>query len=149
MTNQRPLQKDESLTMQTSQRSTNERRRGSLSMELVFVLPILGVLLLGIFEYSLLFFARGEVVDAGRAGCRIACLPGATAYDVEEHVLASLSPRLREYAEVGVDAGAYSGDPVMVAVRVPMRAAAPDLLWPIGFGLHGKHLVSETRMVKE
>lgn len=128
---------------------SHRRRRGSLTMELIFVLPILGVLLLGLFEYSLLFFARSEVVDASRAGARIASLPGASAIDVEEHVLATLSPRLRTSAEVGVEAGAYTGDPVIVAVRVPMASAAPDLLWPIGFSLEGNHLVSETRMVKE
>jgi len=118
-------------------------------MELVLVLPILGILLLGLFEYSLLFFARGEVVDASRTGARIASLPGATEYDVEEHVLASLSPRLRQTARVAVQTGQYSGDPVIVAVRVPMESASPDLLWPIGFSLDGRDLVSETQMLKE
>jgi hypothetical protein len=118
-------------------------------MELVFVLPILGVLLLGLFEYSLLFFARGEVVDASRAGARFASLPGATFEAVEQQVLNSLSPRLRASAQVGIEEGVFTGDPVSVAVKVPMSSAAPDLLWPIGFGLNGKDLSSETHMVKE
>ncbi len=125
------------------------QRRGSLTMELIFVLPILGVLLLGLFEYSLLFHARGEVVDASRAGARFASLPGCTPEAVEQQVLITLSPRLRSNAEVVVEAGAYSGDPVQVSVRVPMTSASPDLLWPIGFSLQGQYLLSETRMVKE
>ena len=126
-----------------------KRRRGSLSMELVLVLPILGILLMGLFEFSLLFFARSEVVDASRAGARKATLPGTTLADVELEVLQTLSPRLRDAAQVGIESGAYSGDPVIVAVRVPMSAASPDLLWPIGFGLQNNDLVCETRMVKE
>lgn len=137
------------LRMQARPCLRRSRRRGSLTMELILVLPILGVLLLGLFEYSLLFFARAEVVDASRAGARIASLPGASLEDVETQVLNSLSPRLRQTAEVGIEAGSYTGDPVTVGVKVPMSSAAPDMLWPIGFGLSGKNLVSETRMVKE
>jgi Flp pilus assembly protein TadG len=137
------------LSSMTRSASRRRRRRGSLTMELIFVLPILGVLLLGLFEYSLLFFARGEVVDASRAGARFASLPGCSPADVEQQVLNSLSPRLRPTAEVTVQTGVYSGDPVSVAVRVPMANAAPDMLWPIGFSLTGQFLYSETRMAKE
>lgn len=133
----------------TTRRFTRRRRRGSLTLELLFVLPILLVLLLGLFEFSLLFFARGEVVEASRSGARKATLTGVAAEDVEAEVLASLSPRLRPAAEVDIEPGAFSGDPVIVAVRVPMAAAAPDLLWPIGFSLQGRSLLCETRMAKE
>ena len=44
------------------------RRRGVLSMELVLTLPIVGVVLLALFEFTLLFYARGLVVEASRAG---------------------------------------------------------------------------------
>lgn len=128
---------------------TRRRRRGSLTLELIFVLPVLITLLLGLFEFSLLFFARGEVVEASRAGARKASLPGAAVADVEQEVLNCLPPRLRSAAAVGVEAGVYSGDPVVVAVTVPMSAASPDLLWPIGFSLTGNNLVCETRLTKE
>ncbi len=118
-------------------------------MELVLVLPILLMLLLGMFEFSLLFFARGDVVDASRAGARRAAMPGVSEQEVREDVLSSLPESLRMAAEVSVQGGAYTGDPVLVTVRVPMQAAAPDLLWPIGFGLQGRTLLSETWMVKE
>jgi hypothetical protein len=45
--------------------------------------------------------------------------------------------------------GEQTGDVVAVGIRVPMRMAAPDLLWPIGVGLAGRDLYSETRMIKE
>lgn len=135
--------------IRTAHTLSQRRRRGSLTMELIFVLPILGTLLLGLFEYSLLFFARGEVVDASRAGARFAALAGVAPADVEQQVLTSLSPRLRSAAEIAIETGVHSGDPVSVAVRVPMASAAPDLLWPIGFSLSGQYILSETRMVKE
>ena len=138
-----------SLPMTNHRSRIGKSRGGSLTMELVFVLPILGVLLLGIFEYSLLFFARGEVVDASRAGARFASLAGSSTVEIEQRVLNTLSPRLRGTAEIGIESGVFSGDPVSVAVKVPMSSAAPDLLWPIGFGLNGKHLISQTHMVKE
>ncbi|MFV0444594.1 MAG: TadE/TadG family type IV pilus assembly protein [Planctomycetaceae bacterium] len=146
-TSRNRLTRNGNLRQTTATRLTG--RRGSLVMELVFVLPILGILLLGLFEYSLLFFARGEVVDACRSGARAATLPGSTVQDVEQRVLASLSPRLRATAEIDIQSGVYTGDEVAVSVAVPMASAAPDLLWPIGFGLTGKDLYSETHMVKE
>jgi Flp pilus assembly protein TadG len=118
-------------------------------MELVLTLPILAVLLLGLFEFSLLFFARGDVVDACRAGAKQASLQGATQADVEAAVLNSLSPRLQENCVVEANLGQYSGDPVSVAVSVPMTAASPDLLWVVGFSLQEQNLYCQTHMNKE
>ncbi len=118
-------------------------------MELVFTLPILFVVLLALFEFSLLFSARSDVVEAARAGCRKACLPGATRQDVEAEIQRVLSPRLRRGAEVAIERGSRSGDVVAVAVKTPMSNASPDLLWMIGYRLQGRSLISETRMVRE
>ncbi len=38
---------------------------------------------------------------------------------------------------------------VSVSVAVPMRSAAPDLLWPIGYSLQQRRLYAETKMIKE
>lgn len=124
-------------------------RRGVLSLELVFTLPILGVLLLGLLEFSLLFFARADVVEACRAGARKATLHGVTAHDVEQEVQSALSPRLQSGLEVYAELPQATGELVTVAVRVPMNSAAPDLLWPIGFSVAGQYLACETRMAKE
>lgn len=124
-------------------------RRGVLSMELLLTLPILTVLLFGLLEFSLLFFARADVVDASRAGARAARLYGATAESVEEEVRFSLGGRLAPHVRVQADLGEKTGDEVRVAVEVPMAVASPDLLWMIGYSLQGRKLLCETRMAKE
>ncbi len=124
-------------------------RRGILSAELLLTLPILTVLLFGLLEFSLLFFARGDVVEASRAGARAARLYGATTESVEAEVLSSLGGRLAPQARVTADLGTKSGDEVSVAVEVPMAVASPDLLWLIGYSLQDRELLCETRMAKE
>lgn len=118
-------------------------------MELVLVLPILGLVLMALFEFSVLLSARGTVVRASHVAARSAALPGVRTEDVEEQARRILGPRLRRGMEVHIVRGEHTGDKVVVAVSVPMRAAAPDLLWPVGFSLTGRELYAETRMVKE
>ncbi len=125
------------------------KRRGVLSMELCITLPIFGILLLGLLEYSLLFASRGDVVEACRAGCRRATLTFATRDDVDLEVRRSLGGRLGPHAVIETELGEFTGDEVLVTVRVPMSAASPDLLWPIGFGLRDRELICQSRMVKE
>ena len=133
--------------------SSNVRRRhrrtGVLSMELVLTLPIVALLLAGLLEFSMLFFARGEIVEASRVAARKASLPGATLESVEDEVLKVLHPRFHDSLQVDAELGARSGDLVAVAVTVDMSAAAPDLLWAIGYSLRGRPLLSETCMVRE
>ncbi|GAB4156925.1 MAG: hypothetical protein Tsb009_33940 [Planctomycetaceae bacterium] len=135
--------------MKTSKKHPVRLRRGLLSMELVFTLPILMVVLFGLFEFSLLFMARGRVVESSRAGARHASLPGSTPQSVRQKVRQTLSPRLRERAEVQIERGPQTGDAVSVTVIVPMRSASPDLLWPIGYRLQNRYLISTTRMCRE
>ncbi|MFO1045776.1 MAG: TadE family protein [Planctomycetaceae bacterium] len=125
------------------------RRRGVLSMELVLTLPILFILLMGLFEFTMLFYSRSLIVEATRVGARKASLPGATEQSVQDDVLQVLSPRLQTGIQVGVDLGTHSGDVVVVSVQTPMTSACPDLLWPIGVSLNGRSLYSETRMIRE
>jgi hypothetical protein len=118
-------------------------------MELVLTLPILLVVLLALFEFMMLFYSRSLIVEASRVAARKASLPGATQEAIEDEVRRVLSPRLQTGMQVGVELGIYSGDVVMVSVQTPMNSAAPDLLWPIGVGLTGRNLYSETRMIRE
>jgi Flp pilus assembly protein TadG len=127
----------------------SRKRRGVLSMELAITLPIFGLLLMGLFEYSLLFASRGDVVEACRVGCRRGTLTYATAEEVEEVVRWSLGSTLGPHAIIESELGEYTGDEVVVTVRVPMSAASPDFLWPIGFGLRDRELSCQSRMVKE
>jgi hypothetical protein len=130
-------------------RPVRSHRNGVLSMELVLTLPILGIVLLALFEFTLLFYSRSLVVEASRLGARKATLPGITVTAVEAEIRRTLPRRLQTGMTISVDPGQYSGDLVTVGVEVPMSSAAPDLLWPIGAGLRGRNLYSETRMVRE
>jgi len=125
------------------------RRKGFVSIEVILVLPMFMLLLLGLCEFSLLMSARGTVVDAARAGARYATLHGVNDDEVGEEVRRSLSGPLGKYARVDSRIGEYSGDEVLVRVRVPMSAAAPDLLWPIGYSIRNREIVAEARMLKE
>lgn len=127
----------------------DSRRAGVLSMELVLTLPILGLLLAGLLEFTMLFFARGEIVEASRVAARKATLPGVSLEDVEDEVLKVLHPRFHDSLHLEAELGERSGDVVAVAVKVDMSAAAPDLLWMIGYSLQGRPLLSETCMIRE
>lgn len=135
--------------LSSRKRQPAKGRRGVLSMELVLTLPILFILLLGLFEFTMLFYSRSLIVEATRVGARKASLPGATEQSVQDDVLQVLSPRLQTGIQVGVDLGTHSGDVVVVTVQTPMSSACPDLLWPIGVSLNGRNLYSETRMIRE
>ena len=118
-------------------------------MELVLTLPVLVILLLGIFEFTCLFFTYGSVVEASRAGARQATLYGAIEEGINESVHRSLGSQLSQSADVAVEQAEHSGEEVVCAIRVPMTACAPNLLWPIGFNLEGRSIVCKTQMVKE
>ena len=118
-------------------------------MELLLTLPIFLMLLFGLLEYSLLFFAQADVTEAARAGARQAALRGATSESVEVAVLHRIGPKLWTGTTVETQLGENPGDEVIVKVRAPMRAASPDLLWVIGYSLKGRELVHEVVMAKE
>jgi hypothetical protein len=120
-----------------------------LSMELAMTLPILFIVLMGLFEFMMLFYSRSLIVEATRVGARKASMPGATQESVEEEVRLVLNPSLQTGMQVEVDVGVNSGDVVFVSVQMPMSSACPDLLWPIGLSLNGRNLYSETRMIRE
>ena len=132
-----------------ARRSGGKRRRGWLSIELVLTLPILMILLLGLFEFSLLFYARSSVVEASRAGARAATLSGIDQEQVEREVHRILPPALRDGCQVDYQPGKHSGERVIVGVRVPMLAATPDLLWVVGYSLDNQDLYAETCMIRE
>ena len=130
-------------------RPGDRRRRGVLTMELVLTLPILLTVLFALFEFSLLFIARGAVVEASRQGARAATLPGITDGEVAAEVQRALGPGLGENATVYLAEADAAGEPVTVTVLVPMISATPDLLWPIGLSVAEQDLVSETTMLRE
>ncbi len=134
---------------QTEPAERRKARRGFLSAELIFTLPILVIVLFGLFEFSMLFFCRGELAEATRVGARKATLPGVSVEEVEDEVRRVVPQRLRDTLEVRVDPGLRSGDVVVVSVSVAMSSCSPDLLWPVGYSLHDRQLHHTTRMIRE
>lgn len=132
-----------------SEKSRDRKRSGVLSAELIMTLPILAIILFGLFEFSLLFAARGELSEATRVAARKATLPGVTYESIEDEIRRVLSPRLQRTMEVTIEQGDRSGDVVTVAIACNMSSASPDLLWPIGYSLKNRKLYEVTRMIKE
>jgi len=132
-----------------SGRTPVRRRGGLLSMELILVLPILFTVLMGIFEFSMLFFARSSVVQACRAAARRASLGVADQAEIEDVVRRVLSPNLQYNHTVYYIPAERAGEITTVGLTVPMSTAAPDLLWPVGFSLQGRYLIEETSVVRE
>jgi hypothetical protein len=126
-----------------------QTRRAFLSVELVLTLPILAIVLLALFEFCILFFARASLVEACRAGARKGTLLQVTTPMVEEEILRVLNPQLQTGLQTQFVPGVKSGDVVLVTVQIPMTTAAPDLLWPFGYSLQGRILYAETQMIKE
>lgn len=130
--------------------SRHNRRGAILSLELIVVLPILIGLLFAIIEFSMLWSASHLVKAASAAGCRVATLPGSNSVAIGEAVAAVLGkPALAAHCQVEVQGGWTCGEEVSVVVRVPMAAAAPDLLGFFGFSLRDRMLVAQTVMRKE
>src|SRR5262249_54755125 len=110
---------------------------------------ILMIVLMGVFEFSILFFARSSVVQACRVAARQASLGVTDEAEILAVVNRVLSPNLQNGHRVYVGPAPRSGDVTTVGLQVPMTTAAPDLLWPVGFSLQGRYLTEETTLVRE
>jgi len=140
---------------QRKNRVAKHRRRGVLvSAELTLALPIVVILLCAVVELSMLWSVNHLVKAASQAGCRVACLPSGhptdsetAAYETVANVLGK--QRLVDAHFVTLEPGRFTGDPVICEVRLPMGAAAPNMLAMFGFSLEGRELVARTVMRKE
>jgi hypothetical protein len=139
--------------MRADAQGRQPKRRGFvISAELVILFPLVFVfaLVMGVIELSLLELGRQRVLAAARAGARVAAMPGATFQDIDQAVAFGMaSAPLAEARQVQVSQGQYTGDPVILIVKVPMQAAAPDLLGIIGISLGNRVLVGTSVMRKE
>jgi hypothetical protein len=130
------------------------RRRGSLSVELLFVFPILLAVLLGAVQFSLWLSAQQRVALASREGARVAAT-GGTSDEVAAAVRATLGDARFSAAEVRAGLTESNGDPVAsgepvsVVVSLPAAAVVPDLLRFVGFSIRNEILASQTVMRKE
>jgi hypothetical protein len=118
-------------------------------MELVLVLPIFLLLLFALVEFSMLTAAYARVCSAAQCGARYMSISGKDAAAVGERVSQVLGTNLAANVTIAVQPAEYAGQIGHVHVSVPMKSAAPDLLWFIGFGLTDRHLHSSASMVME
>lgn len=130
------------------------RKGAILSTELLLVLPVLIGVCLAVVEFAMLLSARQQVKTACQVACRVGTLPAANPSECEEAVRAAAKralarKRLIEAHELEFTPGRFAGDDVVVEIRLPMRAAAPDMLCVVGFGLKGRCIVGRTVMRKE
>jgi hypothetical protein len=131
-----------------------QRRRGSLTLELLFVMPVLLIVLLGTIQFSLMLAVEQQLETASRAGARAAAL-GADATTVEVVVRQVLGPGKLQSAQVlsvlTDDNGQPlpAGQPVTVLVALKSGSAVPDLLPFAGLSLARQLLVGRTVMIKE
>jgi Flp pilus assembly protein TadG len=129
-------------------------RKGSFTLELLFVLPILMSILLGTIEFSLFGLARQQVVAASREGARTAAL-GGNSQEVQQAVQQYLGNGALANATVqasltdALGNPIPSGQPVQVTVSLPANQAVPDLLAFIGFSIKNETIAAQTVMRKE
>lgn len=132
----------------------NRPRRGSMSVELLFALPVALIVFLAMIEFSQLLAARQQLQAASREGARVAALGGDEA-EAEAAARRFLGAGALAAAEVVVTdtdnqgQPVPTGGPVSVRVSLPAPLAVPDLLAFIGFSIRGDTLVAQTVMRKE
>jgi hypothetical protein len=125
-----------------------------LTTELLLVLPILWVFCFGMVELSMLLMGKQRVQAASRAACRMGTLPASDATVQQQAMKDAAAWALGTVGLVTTytmqsHVGPYAGDPVVVEIRAPMNAAAPDFLRVIGFSLRGRQLAAQTQMCKQ
>ncbi len=131
------------------------QRQGYLqSIELLLILPVLILILVALGEAALVLSAQARVKEASRAATRVATLPATTTSSHDRAIQAEVERVLGhedyiEAAEVVINRGSNSGDPVSVEVKMPMLAASPDMLASFGFSLRQRQLVARTVMRRE
>ena len=139
-------------------RRTSARRRGSLTVEMLLVLPIVLAFFLGMIEFSLILYSRQQLVGASREGCRVAALGGDQA-EVERAVKRYLGTgrlgdawvRLTDGQGRPIPSARFlpPGEPVQVWVELPTAHAVPDLLRFLGYSIRDDELVARTVMRRE
>ncbi len=131
-----------------------QRTAALLTTEMLFVLPIFGVLLAGMVELGLLVQGHNVVQLAAIEGARAASLHYPHTDQRDQAILAAVHQVLGKQqwkdAAVVLFAGNHvSGEPVTVIVQLPMSQVAPDLLGPLGISIQGRLLVAQATMTKQ
>jgi Flp pilus assembly protein TadG len=132
----------------------NRFRRGSLTIELLLLMPVLLALVVGAVEMSLLVASEQKLEAASATGARVAA-QGGDQYAVNQAVQDALRHSKLAGAKVIVrldDENGYplpTGSTVEVRVQINANQSVPDLLGFIGFSIKKMTLSGHTAMRKE
>lgn len=132
-----------------TRRPPNRRsnRLATVSIEALFVVPILLVLAMAVVEFSLLIAAEQKLAEASGVAARTAAV-GRSDADVKAAVKAILGPKQYSAADVDI-ARKYDrhlGDVVEVRIALPAKVAAPCVLRSCGVKMSADKLVGRTLM---
>ena len=100
-------------------RRGKKRRRGSATVEMAVVTPLLLTILFGIIEFGWVFSVRQAMIHAAREGARTAALPGSTDGQVYERVSEYLSPMGLSTYSVTLDRATAQHPVEEVRVQIP------------------------------
>ena len=151
-------------------RERRNRRGVILMMELLFVLPLLLIVLLGIVQFYMLVTAREELLLASRMGARVAAARASDAHSDSDR--ADAAAAAIKTAQVALGNGSLSkadievvwsqdvsktdptatageADWVQVVVKVKARQVVPDVLGWVGFTLGHRDIVAASTMMQE
>jgi len=129
-------------------------RRGSLTVELLLLLPVLILIVLAAIELSQMVSVNQRLQAASEQAARAAS-QGADSEEIARVARQVLGKGALANAEIKAkwldDHGRPlpSGELVEVVVSIPAKKAVPDFLRVVGFGLANKTLSGRTAMRKE
>ncbi|MCA9243146.1 MAG: pilus assembly protein [Phycisphaerales bacterium] len=99
-----------------------KQKRGTVTVELAVVSPLMFAMLFGIIEFGWAFTVRHTMVNAAREGARIGALQGAEESDVRTKVAQLLEPMdLNSRVTVSVDWGTEDDPMCEVRLSVPQE----------------------------
>jgi Flp pilus assembly protein TadG len=130
-------------------------RRGSLTLELLLIAPVLLGLIAAIVEMSLIMAAQQRLTAASRAGARVAALGGTEAQVIAatQAVLGTGSLSQAQITAVVTDSSGNplpSGSPVSVTVSIRANLIVPDITGRLlGSCTSTLVLTAQTVMIKE
>jgi hypothetical protein len=131
------------------------RRRGFInSLELIFLLPIVIIMLIVIVQFSQVLAIEARLASASRQGARVAASGGNTR-QIRHAVHSALHPRDRELVTIETNAVGSDGNPlnsppgcdVVVRVSMPTQEVVPGALLMVL--ANNRVLVGQTVMRKE
>jgi hypothetical protein len=140
-----------------AKRSGRKRRRGTVVVELLLVLPILLIMLLGMLEFSMILTAEEELLTASREGARLASHGCGDRKEIEEEVRETVKRVLGKgrLGDACVEVHWHPEDPreplhgrdrVEVVVHLGATHAVPNLLAWAGFSIAKRQLSAATVM---